>query len=146
MSKVIIFSLIVLVVMAGLLFWQQKNKEEAKAPTLEWVTEDAGTDESIAAPFTKVSLKVAGVEREIGTYLGSCFEIGTSAWALESESDWPLLDNEISGVLCWFAGGGKEIGVFEEEGKLVVKTGDVEEGTAEGGDFRGNYKTVFEIE
>ena len=137
MNKVVVFSLIVLVVLAGLLFWQQRNKEEAKAPTLEWVTEDAGTDESIAAPFTKVSLKVAGVEREIGTYLGSCFEIAGSSWT--------LAENEKTGVICWFAGGGKEIGVFEEEGKLVVKTGDVEEGTAEGSGFRGNYQTLFEI-
>ncbi|MEK7068304.1 MAG: hypothetical protein AAB964_00635, partial [Patescibacteria group bacterium] len=63
--------------------------------------------------------------------VGNCFSVAGSSWE--------LLENELTGAICYSAGGGKEIGVFEEGGTLVLKEGEVEEGGAETPGFRGNF-------
>lgn len=104
---------------------------------LEWLISDRDAFAESGAPLTSVTLRANGVQRNIGTYEGTCFVIEGSAWQ--------LLPGEKSGVICWWAGGGTEIGVFEENGKLVVKTGDVDEGTAEGGGVRGNFTALLAL-
>lgn len=95
-----------------------------------WVFVEAGQRPS-GAPTTQVSLKIAGVEVPIGAYVGSCFAIPGSSWE--------LLPGELTGAICYWAGAGKEIGVFEEGGTLVLKEGDIEEGTEETPGIRGNF-------
>lgn len=98
-----------------------------------WEFVEAGQRPS-GAPSTRVTLKIAGVPVDLGTYVGSCFAIPGSAWE--------LLPNEVTGAICYWAGAGKEIGVFEEGGTLVLKEGDIEEATAETEGIRGNFVPI----
>lgn len=86
----------------------------------------------------EVSITYKGEKRVVGTYPGSC--------SIVEDSSWPLLENELTGVICWFAGGGSEVGVFYEDGKRVVKVGALEEGTAETEGFRGDFETAFALD
>lgn len=143
MNKIIVIVVAAVAVGSAFFFF---NRDKVSAPEEQtdrrkqyiWYTDEAGTDQASGAPKTKVSLK-AGNEsvREVGTYTGSCSEITATSWT--------LLENEKSGVICWWAGGGNEIGIFEENGKSVVKVGDLDEGTAETPGLRGNFKTVFQL-
>jgi hypothetical protein len=71
----------------------------------------------------------------VGVFDGSCAEVPFSE----------LLKDEVDGVFCWWAGGGIELGVFNEGGKFVMKKGKVEEGTAEGNGFRGDFEVMFDV-
>ena len=82
-------------------------------------------------PQTQVSLVTGGTSYTIGTYDGSC--------AMQ-EGDY--LEYEVSKVICWFAGGGHEIGVFEEPGQTVVRVGEVDEGASGIPGFRGNFTLI----
>lgn len=99
-----------------------------------WTFEDRGVERTSGAPTTNVSLNISGVEIPLGIYVGNCFSVAGSAWQ--------LLPNELSGAICYFAGGGKEIGVFEEAGKLVLKEGEIDEGDAETPGTRGNFVPI----
>ncbi len=122
---------------------KDKDKEPAeststsKVESYKWTFEEKGQEKGTGAPLTEVSLSYGGSTKVIGTYQGSCSVIDNKAWT--------LLSGEKSGVICWFAGGGSEIGVFEEGGKLVVKEGFVEEGDAETSGSRGGFKSVFSL-
>jgi len=116
---------------------QNKNLRTGVSPRFAWSIENVGTEKETEAPITAVILRVNGVAYDVGTYTGSCFVIG--------ESEWQYLDNEVTGVICWWAGGGSEVGVFRENGALVVKTGELDEGSAETPGFRGNFRTLFEL-
>lgn len=139
-----------LIVVAGIAAWflapqqEQAVTDMQSAPALEeveavealsWRFEDAGMDEEISAPRTRVILETSVDSREIGVFTGSCSNI--------ADSSWELLEGEQTGVICWWAGGGSEIGVFDEGGQLVVKQGFLEEGTAETAGFRGDFSTLF---
>ncbi len=109
-------------------------------PPLTWIFTEALPDESLSMPRTAVALKVgcaegqAGcVERTIpaGTFAGLCAVI-----------ERPESANELTGVLCWFAGAGDEIGVFEHDGALLLQRGEIAEPTAESDGFRGNFVTI----
>ncbi|MES2994565.1 MAG: hypothetical protein V4681_00815 [Patescibacteria group bacterium] len=104
------------------------------AEDFSWKFEDAG--EKDGAPQTTVTLMHGTESKKVGTYTGSCAEL-----AAEN-----LQPGQVSGVLCWFAGGGDEIGVFEEGGEYVVKVGQQEESTAESNGFRGDFRTEFTLE
>lgn len=82
-------------------------------------------------PQTQVTLVTSGEAHSIGTYQGSCSVM---------EDDY--LQYEVSKVICWFAGGGNEIGVFEEPGQVVVRVGEVDEGASGIPGFRGNFVLV----
>lgn len=86
-------------------------------------------------PRTGVLLQVGNERHPLGIFEGSCFVI--------AESSWTFLPGELSGVICWWAGGGSEVGVFEENGALVVRQGVLDEGTAETAGFRGDFKTIL---
>lgn len=108
--------------------------DAAAASDVDWTFVPADDDPASGAPRTAVTVRIAGREHEVGTYQGSC--------ALRQDD---LLPGEKSAVLCWFAGGGTELGVFEEDGGLVVKAGTVDEGSAEEAGFRGDFRTVVRL-
>lgn len=110
------------------------------APQWQWQFDSAGEDPQTGIPKTNVTLKNGGTSYSIGATEGTCFDI--------AQSDWKLLTDqgELAGAICYWAGGGSEIGVFSEDGNAVVKIGDVDEGTAETPGVRGNFRTLFSIE
>lgn len=109
--------------------------QKIKEPTISWKFEDAGEKDHI--PYTKVILTVNGKTQDAGTYQGSCSEIGASG-GVDGKG---LLAGELSGVQCWFAGGGDEIGVFANETSgLDLLVGSLSEGVEGGATFRGDFK------
>jgi hypothetical protein len=108
---------------------------ECSTPAFVWTF---NKDESGDVPMTSVSLQVSSGKKYLaGNYEGSCSEI--------SNSSWPLLSGEKSGVICWWAGAGTELGIFEENNQLVVKKGILEEGDAETAGVRGNFQPLFKL-
>jgi hypothetical protein len=94
----------------------------------QWHFTEWGTDER---PQTQVALVAGGKSYTIGTYDGTC-----------AVQDQDYLQYEKSKVVCWYAGGGHEIGVFEEPGQVVVRVGEVDEGASGVEGFRGNFTLV----
>lgn len=97
-------------------------------------------EDASGVPSTRVMLTdtTNGKKYDLGARTGSCSTIESSSWT--------LLAGEQTGVICWFAGGGEELGVFQENGSLIVKAGILEEGTAETPGLRGDFKTFAVIE
>jgi len=89
-------------------------------------------------PQTAVQLSSNGHVYDLGTYTGSCSRIG--------DSSWPLVVGEVDGAICWYAGGGDEIGIFKEGVNFVVKKGVLDEGSAETPGVRGNFTTLITLE
>lgn len=85
---------------------------------LQWKIVDQGADSDTQGTTTRVFLNVAGVDVPVGGYRGTCALVGASTT--------PLLSGEVSGVICVRDLTGKEIGIFNEGGKLVLKEGDIE--------------------
>lgn len=115
---------------------EQEQAAVVQEPHFSWRFE---TDESGdgLAPKTHVALFDGKNAYDAGVYPGTCSEI-----AKEN-----LLAGEMSGVLCWFAGGGDEIGVFaNEDGGYELMHGTQDEGTAESAGFRGDFKVIAEIQ
>lgn len=128
--------------MAQLQGSQEPSSDNASdaAGKLAWSFTESAPEDPMAGPQTAVMLIAEGTGRtyDLGTYAGSCSSI--------EATQWQLLAGEKTGAICWWAGGGTEIGIFEENGKLVVKAGDLEESTEETSGLRGNFKTLFEID
>lgn len=114
------------------------NCEFAACPTpsFSWTFADKGEDQH-GAPQTAVSLAMNGKSFDLGTYAGNCTDVKGSSWK--------PVEGEQAGVICYFAGGGVELGVFEENGKLVVKKGIVDEGTAETASTRGGFDFLLSL-
>lgn len=102
------------------------------------ITELGENPAAPGTPRTAVSVTSGGKTYPVGEFNGSCAEIDGTSWV--------LVEGEKTGVICWWAGGGSEAGVFEENGKMVVKVGILEEGSAETPGFRGNFQTVATFE
>jgi hypothetical protein len=108
--------------------------------TATWSFEPAGEQEVSNAPLTKITLTWDGGAYDAGTYAGQCAEIdGTSGGGIA------LLENEVSGAFCYWAGFGDEVGIFKEGDRYVLKHGEYQEPTAEAPDFRGNFTTLVEL-
>lgn len=112
----------------------QAAQDEPIKDQFAWSFIDRGVDAERSMPQTLVKLAIAGVDVEVGTFDGNCFVV--------EESQWTLLSDELTGAICYFAGGGTEIGVFKEGDTLVLKKGVVEEGDAENPGFRGNFEVL----
>ena len=132
----------IVVVIAYFVF--MASLEDSARPTLGheigWEFLDVGLDESTLIPDipeTRVRIKIGTSIHLVGTYSGNCFIV--------EDSSWGLLSNEVTGVICIARGVGKEIGVFNDSGKLFLKVGEVAEGTRDGAGFRGNFATLFEV-
>lgn len=101
-----------------------------------WKFEDAGEKDNI--PYTQVSLN----GKVIGTYQGTCAEIGAEG-GVDGKG---LLAGELSGVQCWFAGGGDEIGLFaKEDGGTEVMVGSLSEPIEGAPGSRGDFKIRTDI-
>ncbi len=126
MGKIISFIVILIAVAGGYYYGAQ---EKVTPPTHRFVFTDAGEVDGI--PQTRAQVFVGNEAREVGTYAGSCAAQTTD-----------LLPGEVEKIVCWYAGGGYELGVFIENGKTVLKVGELSEGDAETAGFRGNFKTL----
>lgn len=92
--------------------------DPAVVEQLQWKIVDQGVDPDTGGTSARVFLTIAGVDVPIGGYRGSC--------ALAGATTTPLLPGEVSGVICLNENSGKEIGIFNEGGKLVLKEGEIE--------------------
>lgn len=103
--------------------------------SIDWRFTDAGEVDNI--PYTNVTVVINGAAHEVGEFQGSCHEIDGSG-GIDGTG---LLVGELSGVQCWFAGGGDEIGVFaHEDGGVDIMTGGLSEGVEGGAFFRGDFE------
>lgn len=134
-TKIIVGTVTVIILIgAGWLMFQELGSVRMEAPVAyEWIFTDMGVGE-FGISKMNVSLKKGDMMYPIGMFDGSC-----------AEQDTDLFANQKEKVVCWWAGGGKEIGVFMQDGNDVVMVGDVDEGDAETGGFRGNFQTVMEL-
>ncbi len=105
--------------------------------SVKWEFKQVSEDKTTGAVKTKVTVTWDGTSHDAGTYEGTCAEVDGSNGTLK--------EGEVSGVLCWYAGAGDEIGVFSENGKFVLKHGEQQEPSGEGAGFRGNFKTIIAL-
>ena len=131
-----------IVILGGLAYFLQKSGLVMRATprlatsTYVWNVNSAGED-SQGTPHSQIELIVPGNQYNTGTYAGICQIIDGVAWK--------FIRNEVSGVLCWWAGGGDEIGVFEEGNRTVIRHGLLDEGDAENPGTRGNFVELFTL-
>lgn len=137
MKKIIYFAVLLVFLISTYIYFKDESSKPLTADNITWSfnTQEPVGDIDVTPPQTRVTLKVPNERLEVGTYNGTCSEI----------TEEQLLDNEIHGVICWFAGGGIELGIFNENGKVVLKKGEVDEGSAEEEGFRGDFKLVREL-
>ncbi len=112
--------------------------EAGPGPSFRWAFTPAGGNGDTGAYQYQVTLAVDGEEHDMGTFAGPCVVIG-------DPTTWALQPGELTGVICYFAGAGSEVGVFYENGSYVVKKGTLEEGSEEEPGTRGGYENVFVI-
>jgi hypothetical protein len=74
-----------------------------------------------------VNLKIADVSMPLGIYAGDCVIVDGKNQA--------LLEGELSGVVCHAGDAGTELGIFRENGQLVLKKGDIATGSTRGSNF-----------
>lgn len=128
-------TIILLVVIASVYLsfnYQQKQNPAPIAITWSFETKEA---EGMNPPQTKVTVTVDGKDYDTGTHDGTC----ASVQPTELEA------GELSGILCWWAGGGTEMGIFKEEGKMVLKKRNVDEGTAEEVGIKTNFELLLTL-
>ncbi len=102
--------------------------------SIAWNLTSAGEVDGM--PYTNVAVYINGGINEVGTFLGSCSEVGATG-GIDGKG---LLAGELSAVQCWFAGGGNEIGVFaHEDGGVDIMVGELGEGEEGMGTFRGDF-------
>jgi len=139
MKKILIVAGLVAVLLVGWYVSQLRETDTPEVGGYQWQMTELGESTTIPGmPRTNVALAYEGETYPVGEYDGACFVMNGSGWT--------LLEDEVSGVICWWAGGGKEIGIFEEDNSLVVKEGELDEGSAEIPGFRGDWKTLFTLE
>ncbi|MFA5876760.1 MAG: hypothetical protein WC880_00140 [Candidatus Paceibacterota bacterium] len=86
---------------------------QCETPVYNWIVSDSGSKNSSGAPLMNVAVSLNRKEYFVGAYAGACAEIGVP--------EWPLFEGEKAGIACWFETTGTEIGVFDEQGRLVLK-------------------------
>lgn len=99
MKKILpLFLVIVLLLVTTVFFYRSQRGIQNPNPVVSWsyTTQDADNGD---APQTTVVLDIDTQKYTVGTYAGTCFdrpreEMGTG---------------EISGVRCWWAGGGDDV-------------------------------------
>jgi hypothetical protein len=129
---------------------QIPSNQPAQTKTYVWKLSDA--PDGPYNPRTTVELIVGDKTYAVGTYDGTCGPIGSSQVmknpGFKNSSDFSngtFIEGEVSAVECYFAGGGDEVGVFNESGGPVVRHGDIGEATVDSPWFRGNFKVLFEV-
>ncbi|HVU75324.1 MAG TPA: hypothetical protein VHD38_00590 [Candidatus Paceibacterota bacterium] len=148
MNKSIIGALAIIIIGAGIWYYTSHQTPTADTQPMgqsgkivpKWGFESQPqTDESMP-PQTKVTLTVGDKTYDAGTYAGTCAEVGEGASA-----SLPLQENEVAAAFCYYAGAGDEIGIFREGNSLVLKHGEYQEPSGEGGEFRGNLTTLLTL-
>ncbi len=149
-SQTLLLLLIVaLLILGGAYFYTSRNKQVASqdkvvAPAtvmepankdITWSYEDMGTNKDTWATSTKVTVTVWDKSYNVGTYAGSCAPRSHDGFGKD----------EVSGITCWWAGGGDDIGVFNTDGKVTIQHRTLDEGTAESSGIIGNFETVISI-
>jgi hypothetical protein len=140
-NRIPIFVFVVAIVVLGAFFLMEQravvpiSSSQAAPRTFSWRFDTTESDDGLL-PRTHVALITNGDVYNAGMYAGHCSEI-------LSEN---LLQNEISGVLCWWAGAGDELGVFREGDQYILKRGTQEEPTAESEGFRGDFQQIAVIQ
>lgn len=135
--------ILALIILGGVAYYLSAHKPAGSAGnthTVAWRIEPLENDIS-GAPHRDVIAVVDGKEYDSGSQLGTCSEIGMQG-GVDGKG---LLEGELAGVQCWWAGGGSEIGVFQENGTILIKVGGLDEGNAETPGFRGDFKTIFTL-
>lgn len=100
MKKFIVTLLVILIIGYVVYLFQ---KPDNVIPDIQWTYNASFIDDDVD-PSTKVTLDIAGKSYDLGTYTGSCFE----------REDLEKNMHEISGIRCWWAGAGDDLGVFQE--------------------------------
>ena len=122
----IVVALLIIAIVAAWYFYYKLQSQPAPDQTLReqfsWQLSPAPA--SGAGPYTVVGLKIADVSVPVGTYAGSC--------------DDPLtfLPGEISGVICKADGRGTEVGIFMENGRLVLEEAAIDPQSGRGVNFQ----------
>lgn len=132
---IVIVALVILALGAWALanYLNSQKVDPVVVEQLQWKLVDQGIDADSQGTTTRVFLTIAGVDVPVGGYRGIC--------TLSGATTTPLLENQVSGVICVRENSGKEVGIFSEGGKLVLKEGDIElnaDGTVIS---RGNFVT-----
>ncbi len=107
--------------------------------TVAWKIEPLGVDGPGKAEVTAI---INGEEHFVGTFEGTCAEIGSEGSAV---SELLIAEGEVAGVTCYYAGAGDEIGIFKTDEGLSLRVGEIAEPTAESDSFRGNFTTKLDL-
>ncbi len=114
-------------------FWLLKKALPNTPRDIQWSYDTKYADET--NPTTHITVQIDGKKHDAGTYSGSCF----AREELEKNR------GEISGVRCWWAGSGDDVGVFRESEKVSIKHRELDEGSEEDGPFIGDFKILFSL-
>lgn len=101
---------------------------------IKWSFTEKVESDGLNPPQTDVELQIKDKKYSAGIYEGSC-----------SVQNTELLINQTSGAVCWWAGGGVELGVFVEDKKIVLKRKPIDEGSAEYPSFASPFETFLEL-
>ena len=121
--------------------WIELDSMNSAKTSISWKFNDMDFDAN-NTPHTEVIVYVEGKEYVVGTFQGSCSEVGASG-GVDGKG---LLAGELAAAQCWYAGGGDEIGVFaHEDGGYQIMVGTLEESIEGSAGFRGDFKIKTDI-
>ncbi|HBD25005.1 MAG: hypothetical protein A2566_00415 [Candidatus Zambryskibacteria bacterium RIFOXYD1_FULL_40_13] len=117
MKKIIIILVILIVLVVGYYEWKKKDVDSTQiaSPTWEFVLDESGE-----MPKTQVNVVWGEKKYDAGIYTGTCVQMAPESVDVE-------LKEAISYSQCWFAGAGNQIAIFEDGGKLSIKSRTIEE-------------------
>jgi len=101
---------------------------------INWTFTEKIESDGFNPPQNEVTLQIKDKKYIAGIYEGSCSVTNTK-----------LLINQISGAICWWAGGGVELGVFIQDKKLVLKRRPIDKGNTEYPSFVTPFETFLEL-
>lgn len=116
------------------------KKVSQDSAQISWTITPAKEKDGI--PQTTVAVNINGSTKTVGTFNGSCTQIGASG-GIDGKG---LLAGELSAVQCWYAGAGDEIGVFAvEDGSIEILIGSLGEQEEGKGLFRGDFSSRIDV-
>lgn len=118
----------------------ENNNTEYKVSDFTWLIQDLGDTGTYGEPYQKVILKIDGTHVHkyvVGDYYMNCSE--------QNGTEYKGTGKVSKSVRCWWAGAGKEIAVFLENGKYVVKIANLDEGSAYVASPSVVFKTQLEV-
>jgi hypothetical protein len=107
---------------------------EDEPKTFSWKFQSGPQSKTGHISRVVVTLKLDDQTYDVGTFDGSCAEIGAPGTT-------PLQSDERIAVQCWSSEGGDEIGVFADSGHLVVAHARLQTRS----DYRTNFTPLFEL-